>query len=44
MFLTNLLLGCIVFIEICNLVIRIVKIIPPDEPKLDEEIRMKMYS
>ena len=44
MFVTNILLGCIVLIEFCNLVIRIIKIIPPEEPELDEEIRRKMYS
>lgn len=44
MIITNILLSCLVFIELCNLVVRIIKIMPPNEPPLDEEIRMKMYS
>ena len=44
MFITNLLLGVLVIIEFCNLCIRVIKIIPPSEPPLNEEIRVKMYS
>ena len=44
MFFTNLLLGCLVVIEFCNLCIRVLKVCPPDDPPIDEDIRMKMYS
>ena len=44
MIITNLLLGCLVIIEVFNLLIRIVKILPEHEPPLDEDIRIKMYS
>ena len=44
MFFTNLLLGCLVIIEFCNLIIRVIKIVPMDNPPLDDEIRVKMYS
>lgn len=44
MIITNILLGCLVIIEFFNLGIRIMKIVPPKEPPLDEEIWMKMYS
>ncbi len=44
MFIITLLLGCLVIIETCNLLIRLIKIIPPQDPPLDENIRLKMYS
>lgn len=44
MFVTNLLLGCLVIIEFFNLCVRIMKCIPEDNPPLDDEIRIKMYS
>ena len=42
--LTEIFLGCLVVIKICNLIIRIMKVIPPEEPPINEEIRKKMYS
>lgn len=44
MFITNILLGALVIIEFLNLCVRIIKLVPDDEPPLSEEIRMKMYS
>lgn len=44
MIITNILLGFIVVIEIANLCVRVIKLIPPDDPPLEEEIRARMYS
>ncbi len=44
MFITNILLGTLVIIEFLNLCVRLIKLVPDDEPPLSEEIRMKMYS
>ena len=44
MLITNLLLGALVIIEFMNLCVRIIKIVPPSDPPLDEDIRIKLYS
>lgn len=44
MLITNILLGLIVVIEFANLCVRVVKLFPPEDPPLEEEIRAKLYS
>ncbi len=44
MLITNLLLGALVLIEFMNLCVRVIKLVPPQDPPLDEEIRIKLYS
>ena len=44
MVLTEILLSCLTIIEFLNLLIRVIKIIPPKEPELTEEMRAKIYS
>ena len=44
MTLTDFFLGCIVVIEVCNLVIRMGKIYEPEVPPLDENLRKRLYS
>ena len=44
MFIITLLLGCLVIIETCNLLIRLIKIIPPQDPPLDDYILKTMYA
>ena len=39
-----ILLTLLVLIEILNLLIRIIKIVPEKTPPIDEDIRIKMYS
>lgn len=41
---TNILLGCLVVIEFLNMVIRLIKLAPPSDPPIDEEIRKRLYS
>lgn len=41
---TNILLGALVIIEFANLCIRLLKIAPPPDPPIEEDIRVKMYS
>lgn len=41
---TNVLLGCICVIEFLNLCVRIIKLVPPKDPPLEDEIRLKLYS
>ena len=40
----NFVLTCLLFIEVLNLLIRLIKIVPPKEPPLEDDIRIKMYS
>ncbi len=44
MVLTEILLSCLTIIEFLNLLIRVIKIIPSNEPELTEEMRVKIYS
>ena len=41
---TNWLLGCICIIEFLNLCVRLIKLAPPKDPPIDEEMRKKLYS
>lgn len=40
----NFLLGFLVTIEFINMLIRIVKLVPPKDPPIDEQVRMRLYS
>lgn len=44
MIVTNILLGLLVTIELCNMLIRIVKLVPPKDPPIDEQVRKRLYS
>lgn len=44
MLLINILLVILILIELCNLIIKILKLVPEEIPPLDEDIRIKMYS
>ena len=39
----NIILTCLLVVEVLNLFIRVIKIAPYSDPPLDEEIRNKMY-
>ena len=43
-FITDILLGALVIIEFLNLCVRVVKIIPQEDPPISDDIRIKMYS
>lgn len=42
--LIEILLGTLVLIELVNTLLRVIKLFPPDDPPIDEEVRRRMYS